>query len=176
MKSSVTSLVITTLLALMLCAPSQAQEVTYTFSKSLESFDEIRALADTDVVIVKSNRNHIKLVGDSSAVFNLPVSLKEKALYIEYEENNDERLQKIVIEYKTLNRLVTGGTGSFHIEVFDEKKLDVFNNTANLIMSGKTQDVNIYSQEGMNDFSDLKALSITAYIGEKGNLKKPRWY
>ena len=176
MKSTITTFLSATMLALITAMSSMAQNANYEASMDLKSFDEIRVISDTEVIIIKSDRNHLKLVGDSSFVFNMPVTQNDGALTLVYEENGQNKLQKAVIEYKAINRLVTGGKGSIHIQGLNEKELKVYNNTANLTMKGRTDNVSLYSQEGDNDISDLRAFKITAYIGDNAKLLRPKWY
>lgn len=176
MKSTVTTLTSAIILATVLVLPSVAQQENYVSSMEVKPFDEIRVISDSEVLIVKSNRNHIKLVGDSSFVSSMSVSQEDEMLALVYEENGQNQLQRVVIEYKAINRLVTGGNGRIQIEGLDEKELKVYNNTAKLTMKGKTGNVSLYSQEGENDISDLRAFKIMAYIGENAKLQRPTWY
>ena len=176
MKSSVTTSILTVMLVFAFVTSTSAQNATYSISKGLKPFDEVRVIADTEVFIVKSNRNHIEMVGDSSVILNMPITQKNDALYLVHEGSEGSKLQKVVIEYKGINRLVTGGNGTIHIQGLDEKDLDVFNNNAKLTMKGRSENVKIYSQDGENDISDLLALKVTAYIGENAKLQKPSRY
>lgn len=163
-------------MSLVFTVPSIAQSESNIQSQDLESFDEVRVIADAEVIVRKSNRNHIKLIGDSTYTGSLPYSLKDNTLMFVYEEDGQKKLEKVVIEYKDINRIVTGGNGKFLIEGLEEKVLDIFNQSANLKLSGQIENGRIYSQNGDNDISDLKAFKIIAYMGDNAVLTRPTWH
>lgn len=173
MKRSATTILSSIVLSLFFAVPVTAQQSSSIQSQDLMSFDEIRVLADAEVIITKSNRNHIKMIGDSTYIGNQPYSIKDNTLMFVYAEDGEKKLEKVVIEYKDINRLVTGGTGEFLIEGLEENELDIFNQSANLKLKGRIGNGRLYSQNGANDITDLRGLKITAYIGEDAVLKRP---
>ena len=172
MKPTITTLVSAIVLALVFTMPSIAQKTSNIQLQDLQSFDEIRVIADAEVIITKSNRNHIKLIGESTYIGSSPYSIEDSTLKFVYVEDGLKKLEKVVIEYKDINRIVTGGNGNFLIEGLEEDQLDIFNQSANLTLKGQINNGRIYSPNGANDITGLRGLNIMAYIGEDAVLKK----
>lgn len=176
MKFTTTTFISAIILVLFFAVPSLAQKTSNVQSQDLESFDQIRVIADAEVIVTKSNRNHIKLIGDSTYIRTLPFSIKDQKLMFVYEEDGQKKIEKVVIEYKDINRIVTGGNGNFLIKGLDEQKLDIHNLSAKLTLKGQTENARIYSQKGNNNILDLEAQKIVAYIGDEAVLTSQESY
>ena len=169
MKTQVVKSVLGLVMVALFSIPSYAQ-LTYLRNVEVGNFKEIRVSLDTEVIILKSKRNNVTLVGDSSFVNNMPVQQKGDVLTFTYNAEPEGKLKQVVIAYKDIERVVTGGTGNYYFHKVDTEKLDIFNPTANVYLNGKSDKIRVISQEGLTDLTALTSKKGIMSIGESAQL------
>ena len=159
-------------MVLALSVPSYAQ-LTYLRNIEVNDFKEIRVSLDTEVIILKSKRNNVTLVGDSSFVYSMPVNDNDDVLTFTYNAEPEGKLKQVLIEYKDIDRVVTGGTGNYYFHKVDAERLDIFNPTANVYLNGNSDKIRVISQDGLTDITALKSKQGIMRIGEAAKLIAP---
>lgn len=149
---------------------TNAQTVTHLREVNLTEFNKIQVSLDTEVIVLKSKRNHVTLVGDSSYIAGIPVLVEEGTLEFNYATEPDNMLKKVVIEYTDLNHVTTGGKGTYYFHNIEEDRLVVFNPYANVVLTGTTEDIRVVSQEGVTDVTAFSSKKEAMYIGESAML------
>lgn len=169
MKTQILKSVIGLVVVLALSIPTYAQ-LTYLRNVEVDNFKEIRVSLDTDVIILKSDRNQVTLVGDSSYVFGMPIDQKGEALTFSYTAEPEAKLKQVVIEYKDIDRVVTGGIGNYYFHNVDTKKLDIINPMAHVYLKGNSDEFRVISENGTTDISSLRLNKGIVKIGESARL------
>ena len=169
MKTNLFKTVMGFAMVIALTVPSIAQ-VTYLRNIEVDNFNEIRVSLDTEVILLKSKRNHVTLVGDSAYVFSMPIEQNNDVLSFTYNSEPENKLSRVLIEYKDIDRLVTGGTGSYYLHNVEATKLDIFNPAAKLYISGKLHKMRLISENGTTDISDFQSREGILKIGETAQL------
>lgn len=172
MKNSVLRFASTLVITLALIVPAFAQQTTHLRTVELEEFDQIRVSLDTDVILIKSDRNQLTLVGDSSYIAEFPVSQNDSILSFSYNENESKQLKRVIIEYKELDRAITGGDGTYFFHKLSQRDLEIFNPFAKVVLTGRAENLRIYSEEGDNDVTGLIAGKMVLHIGDSATLLK----
>lgn len=145
-------------------------QTTHIRNVELSAYNKIQVSIDTEVILLKSKRNHVTLVGDSAYIAAIPVISEESILSMNYQFEPDAKLKKVVIEYTALDHATTGGNGTYYFHNLQEDDLVVFNPYANVVMTGKTDNIRIVSQEGVTDLTALNTQKRVLHIGESAML------
>ena len=143
---------------------------TYIRNIDVDSFTNVEVELDTEVILIKSDSNRVTLAGDSTFIYNTPVSSVDGTLSFKYEKEPEGKLYRIIIEYTDLNRMVAGGEGAYYFHKVDLDNLVVFNPEAQVFVSGAVDKIRLVSNEGFNDISELKASNKFLHIGELATL------
>jgi|GEM_PF-1416849 len=170
MKKTVQKITLTVALAIAISVGSFAQSTTYLREVALTDFNKIQVSLDADVIVLKSQRNHVTLVGDSSYIASVPVLVEGGILEFSYNAEPNNLLQKVVIEYKDLDHATTGGIGTYYFHNIKQEKLVVFNPYANVVLSGNTDLIRVVSQEGTTDITALTSQKEAMFIGDSALL------
>ena len=167
---------ITKLVALaiiMIVAGTQTTFAQYTSNLrlvELESFNQVEVNADVRVILKKSTRDYITLAGDSSFISSVNISNEEGVLAFDYVRDTEDSLAIVVIEYKDLERVTTGNSGSFYFHELDLDKLEIINPEAKIFLSGAADILRIVSKEGHNDVTAMYASKMVFQIGDAATL------
>ena len=150
---------------------SQAfSQTTHLRGVELEAFNKVQLSIDTEVILLKSTRNHVTLVGDSAYIAAIPVISENGILSINYQTEPDFKLKKVAIEYTDLDHATTGGTGTYFFHDLNEDNMVVFNPYARVIMSGNTENIRVVSQQGVTDLTALNSQKSVLHIGDAAKL------
>lgn len=173
MKLTITKFTTAIVLAFVLTATSFAQDADYIKTQELESFNQISLDMDTDVILLKSSRNHLTLVGELDYINNLPVTYNGDTLSLAHNAANAPELRRVVIEYKDIDQIETKGKGFYYFHKVDEDQLKIINNNAKLTLNGRIDNVRIISDEGEVDASKLESNQMIAHMGKTAKLHMP---
>jgi hypothetical protein len=173
MKDYITKITFAIVLAFVLTASSFAQDADYIKTQDLNSFNQISLNMDTDVILLKSSRNHLTLVGELDYINNLPITYNGDTLSIQHNAENAPKLRRVVIEYKDISQIETSGNGFYYFHKVDEDKLNIINNSAKLTLNGSINNVRIISEDGEIDASKLKSNQMVAQVGTTATFKMP---
>lgn len=165
MRTLISKIALTLTLLITLSISGNAQ-TTYLRNIETSHFNKIQVSLDTEAIVMKSKRNHVTLVGDSSYIAGLPVLVEGEILEINYNSEPNNMLNKVVIEYTNIDHATTGGTGTYYFHNIEEESLVVFNPYANVILSGTTQQIRVVSQQGTTDVTALTSTKEVMHIGE----------
>lgn len=165
MKTPLKKLTFTLAIALATTFSTVAQ-TTHLRQVQLEPYNKLQVSLDAQVILLKSGRNHVTLVGDSSYIAGMPVMVEDGTLVFNYKAEPETKLAKVVIEYKNLDHATTGGVGTYYFHNLKEEKLVVFNPYANVILTGNTDKIRLISQEGVTDVTKLTANQEIMHIGD----------
>ncbi len=150
-----------------------AQNYTHLNSYELSSFEQLRMDVDTEVILVKSDKNQLTLVGDSVYVFNAPINQENGVLTFNYFETGGEELKRITVEYQDISRVSTSGTGEYYFYNMDAKDLKIFNNSAKVKLRGKAEKISIFSEKGDIDVTEFQTKHMITHLGEAVNFQVP---
>ncbi len=170
MKNVIKNIALAVALFISATTTVNSQDLTHIREVALTDFSKIQVSLDTEVLVVKSKRNHVTLVGDSSFIASVPVIVKDEILGFNYETEPDYLLEKVVIEYTDIDHATTGGIGTYFFHNIEEDRLVVFNPYARVILSGNTNHIRVVSQEGITDVTALTSNNEALYIGEEALL------
>ena len=145
-------------------------QTTHLRTVETSAFNKVQLSIDTEVILIKSTRNHVTLVGDSAYIVAIPVIAEDGTLSINYQTEPDFKLKRVAIEYTELNHATTGGTGTYYFHKTNEDNLVVFNPYARVIMSGNTEYIRVVSQEGVTDLTALNTQISVLHIGDDAKL------
>ncbi len=145
-------------------------QTTHLRTVETNAFNNVQLSIDTEVILIKSTRNHVTLVGDSVYIAAIPVIVENGTLSINYQTEPDFKLKRVTIEYTELNHAITGGIGTYYFHDFNEENLVVFNPYARVIMSGNTENIRVVSQKGITDLTALNTQKSVLHIGEDAKL------
>lgn len=173
MKNKITKITTAIALVFVLMTNSFAQDADYIKTQALQSFNQISLNMDTEVILLKSSRNHLTLVGELDYINNLPVTYNGDTLSLEHHAENAPKLRRVVIEYKDISQIETKGSGFFYFHKVDEDKLKIINNSAKLTLNGRIDNVRIISDEGEVDASKLESNQMIAQMGKSAKLHMP---
>jgi hypothetical protein len=174
MKSTLIKLSTVIVFVIGLIPSLQAQEFTHLQTHELNSFNQLRLDIDANVFLIKSTRNQVTLVGDSSYVADPNIRQQNGVLALGYMESDNYNLDRVVIEYKEVNRVIINGTGEYYFYRMDADDVQIFNNSAKLTLNGKVNRIGIYSQIGNVDVTGLKAKKLRSEMGETATLLVPK--
>ncbi len=169
MKTSITKMVVAIAIAFAATVQTSAQ-TTHLRNVELTAYNKIQVSIDTEVILIKSKRNHVTLVGDSAYIATIPVISEDGMLSMNYQIEPDAMLKKVVIEYTNLSHATTGGNGTYYFHNLEEENLVVFNPYANVVLSGNTDNIRIVSQEGVTDLTALNTQKRVLHLGESAML------
>ena len=127
MKTSIQKITFAVLFALVTIIPTNAQQFTHIRTMELNPFNEIKLSVDAEVILLKSERNHLTLVGDSAYIADLQVTNDNNDLSFTYQEDGDQQVHRVVIEYTSLEKAITGGNGAYFFHKLDVENLEVYN-------------------------------------------------
>jgi len=170
MKNFIKKSTLSFLLLTAISTVADAQNITHLREITLQDFDKIQVSLDTEVIVLKSKRNHVTLVGDSSYIASLPVLVEDGTLEFTYAYESQNKLSKVLIEYTDLEHATTGGTGTYYFHNIKEDRLVVFNPYASVKLTGNTNHIRVVSQQGKTDVTALTTLEEAMYIGEAAEL------
>jgi hypothetical protein len=145
------------LLIIILSTASQAQNDDRIRRIELKAFDQIQLQVNTEVFLVKGPRNQIILQGDSAAIESIQIAQEEGILALDYLEDVAGSLKRIIIEYRNIEQLTTGGNGQYFIPNLDQHHLYVLNPQATLYIQGQAENLSLVSFDGKNDIRGLSA-------------------
>jgi hypothetical protein len=165
MKNIIKNITLAFALSIAIISTSNAQDITHLKEVALTEFNKIQVSLDTEVIIMKSERNHVTLVGDSTYLATLPVLVENGILEFNYAAEPKNRLSKVLIEYTNIDHATTGGTGTYYFHNIKEDRLVVFNPYANVKLTGNTNYIRVASQQGVTDVTALTTVEETMYIG-----------
>lgn len=172
MKKSIIRIASALTLTIAMTLPSFAQESTHLRSVALEDFNQVRVSMDTEVILLKSDRNNLTLVGDSVYIAEFDISQQDDILAFSHNKEKTVSLQRVIIEYKELDRVITGGEGTYYFHKLSERDLEIYNPYAQVILTGRTENIRIYSEDGENDVTRLVAGKMVLHIGDSATLLK----
>ena len=171
MKTSYTKFIVSLVVFSAVTLSLTAQEyTTYIRNVDVTPFTKVEVSLDTEVILLQSTRNTITLAGDSTFIYKTPVSVENGTLVLNYQQEPENKLYRIIIEYTDLDRLVAGGNGSYFLHKLDTDNLVVFNPAAQVYVSGEIEKLRLVSNEGFNDISKLRAANKFLHIGEYATL------
>lgn len=173
MKDTITKITSAIILAFILSANSFAQDADFIKTQELEPYNQIQLSMDTEVILLKSSRNHLTLIGELDYINNMPISYKGDTLSLHHNEETAPKLRRVVIEYKDISKLETSGNGNYYLHKVDEDKLNIFNDNAKLTLSGRIGNVRIFSENGEIDATKLKSDQMIAQMGTKATFHMP---
>ncbi len=166
MKNTIKNITFAAVLSMGFLSTSNAQGITHLRAVELTNFDKIQVSLDTEVIIMKSGRNHVTLVGDSSYIASLPVLVEDGILEFNYADEPNKKLSKVLIEYMEIDHATTGGAGTYYFHNIKEDRLVVFNPYANVKLTGNTNHIRVVSQQGVTDVTALISVEEAMYIGD----------
>ncbi|MCG8372501.1 MAG: DUF2807 domain-containing protein [Balneolales bacterium] len=169
MKTSMQKMALAIAMALVLTTTSFAQ-TTHLRDVELASFKQIEVSLDTEVILLKSTRNHLTLVGDSSFISAIPIIAEDETLSFHYQAEPENKLKRVVIEYKEIDRITTGGVGTYYFHKMNQDDLFVLNPYANVVLNGNAEKIRVISQEGSTDVTSLTSGEKIMRIGESAQL------
>lgn len=171
MKTSISQLVLSLVVFAAASMSAVAQEyTTYIRTVEVDNFDKIAVELDTEVILVKSDSNRVTLAGDSTFIFNQNVTVEDGTLSLNYDNEPEGKLYRVIIQYTDLDRMVAGGEGTYYLYKANLDNLVVFNPSAQLFVSGAIDKLRLVSDQGFNDISKLQATNKYLHIGDTATL------
>ena len=170
MKSYARYIIPMFVLMLASSVPSFAQYTTYLRLVELDPYTQINMNVDSEVILLKSTRDHITFAGDSTFIASINVSQDESVLSFNYEKEPESKLIRVVIEYKNINTVTTGGNGTYYFHKLNEDNLSIRNPHARIHLNGDADNLTLVSVDGINDVTALNADKMFVQIGEKATL------
>ncbi|HBX65233.1 MAG: hypothetical protein CL670_13455 [Balneola sp.] len=166
--------ILSALLLTTIFATNAVAQVTHLRTFELKPFNEIVFDSETEIIIIKSTRNQLSISGDSTFIAEFEVENSENKLSFELDKDQSEKVVRVIVEYTTLDRAVTSGSGQYYFVKLDEENLKIYNEDGKISLRGRTDSIKIYSEKGENDFSNLTVKNMLAYLGEAATILEPK--
>jgi|AntRauTorcE11898_2_1112593.scaffolds.fasta_scaffold69214_1 uncharacterized protein YxeA len=166
--------ILTALLLTTIFATNAVAQATHLRTFELNTFNEVVFNSEAEVILIKSTRNQISISGDSTFISDFEVENSDNKLAFDLDKDQSEKVVRIVVEYKTLNRAVTSGSGQYYFIRLDEDNLKIYNQDGKITLRGRTDNIKVYSEKGENDFSNLTVKNMLAYLGETATILEPK--
>lgn len=171
MKTSISQLVLSLVVFAAASMTTAAQEyTTYIRTLDVDTFDKVAVELDTEVILIKSDSNRVTLAGDSAFIFNQEVNVKDGTLSLSYNNEPENKLYRVIIQYTDLDRMVAGGEGIYYLHKTNLDNLVLFNPEAQVFVSGAIGKLRLVSDQGFNDISKLQATNKYLHIGDTATL------
>lgn len=151
------------LIALCTVQGGYAQEVSHIMERELPEFKEIQMETSGEVILKRSHRNFMTLQGDSASLEQIEILEDEGRLALVVDE---QRIPRIVIEYKSLQSLSAGGAGYYIIQNANEKVLNIFNPLSTVSIHGYAKELRLTSYEGLVDLSNASIKEEQLILGQ----------